>query len=315
MVRVARSRGGAGGLCARSQAGSALRAHGGRLPASAPVPLPGEERVSPTPAIPYQALDALPLAAEPFAAALDLALRGRDVRSDARRRSWSCSRSPHWRSWTMPSSLPTELSTRRPLRRSTRCSARSKYLGGWDRVRGLFRESDRADLRPHQAASGSGRSRRSARRDTGRARRFARRSRRRPPPRSSAACVAFIKRHERLPARGLPASRRTFAPAAPSSARCRAGRRARGPRRRAAAGDGAGEHGPALDRGADVLAAHRRRRRCTLLDARAAAYADLDDVRLVGLVESDWPERAPAQHLLPGVAARPARMAERRSIG
>lgn len=28
-----------------------------------------------------------------------------------------------------------------------------------------------------------------------------------------------------------------------------------------------------------------------LLDARAAAYADLDDLRLVGLIESDWPER------------------------
>ena len=30
----------------------------------------------------------------------------------------------------------------------------------------------------------------------------------------------------------------------------------------------------------------------TLLDARAAAYADVDELRLVGLVESDWPERA-----------------------
>ena len=29
----------------------------------------------------------------------------------------------------------------------------------------------------------------------------------------------------------------------------------------------------------------------TLLDAPAAAYADVDEVRLVGLVESDWPER------------------------
>src|SRR5262245_6059511 len=29
----------------------------------------------------------------------------------------------------------------------------------------------------------------------------------------------------------------------------------------------------------------------TLLDVRAAAYSDLADVRLVGLVETDWPER------------------------
>ena len=29
----------------------------------------------------------------------------------------------------------------------------------------------------------------------------------------------------------------------------------------------------------------------TLLDARAAAYSDVHDVRLIGLVESDWPER------------------------
>ena len=30
----------------------------------------------------------------------------------------------------------------------------------------------------------------------------------------------------------------------------------------------------------------------TVLDAQAAAYADLDDVRLIGLVEGDWPERS-----------------------
>ena len=29
-----------------------------------------------------------------------------------------------------------------------------------------------------------------------------------------------------------------------------------------------------------------------LLDARAAAYADVDELRLVGLIEGDWPERA-----------------------
>jgi hypothetical protein len=36
-----------------------------------------------------------------------------------------------------------------------------------------------------------------------------------------------------------------------------------------------------------------------LLDAPAAAYADADDVRLVGLVESDWPERTPRSIFYP----------------
>ena len=55
---------------------------------------------------------------------------------------------------------------------------------------------------------------------------------------------------------------------------------------------GAGGHGAPLDRGADVLAAHGHARDLMLLDAPAAAYADVDELRLVGLVESDWPERA-----------------------
>ena len=46
-----------------------------------------------------------------------------------------------------------------------------------------------------------------------------------------------------------------------------------------------------------------------LLDAPAAAYADVDEVRIVGLVESDWPERGAPQHLLSVVAPVAARMA------
>jgi RecB family exonuclease len=57
-----------------------------------------------------------------------------------------------------------------------------------------------------------------------------------------------------------------------------------------------------------------------LLDARAAAYADVDELRLVGLVEGDWPERAGRSIFYPqsllsqlGWASDPSRLAAARA--
>ena len=50
-----------------------------------------------------------------------------------------------------------------------------------------------------------------------------------------------------------------------------------------------GRHSP-VDRGADVLSAHGNGGRDAAGRPRRG-YADVDEVRIVGLVESDWPER------------------------
>ena len=49
-----------------------------------------------------------------------------------------------------------------------------------------------------------------------------------------------------------------------------------------------------------------------LLDAAAAPFAELDELRIVGLVEADWPERSTPSIFYPAVAAPPARLAGRR---
>ena len=74
-VHLSGSRRGAGGLRACDPAGTcrarSARANGRRVPAAAAVPVSGAAGVCGR-GVPYQALDALPLAAEPFAAAVDL---------------------------------------------------------------------------------------------------------------------------------------------------------------------------------------------------------------------------------------------------
>ena len=97
------------------------------------------------------------------------------------------------------------------------------------------------------------------------------------------ALLAFIAAHERLPA---PADQAWYGPHLRARAAVlaaleslREAHRLRTTMRRSAAGSR--QHRAPLDRGADVLAAHGHRR-LILLDAPSAAYADLDELRLVG---------------------------------
>ena len=236
--------------------------------------------------VPYHALDALPLAAEPFAAALDLVLAA--ALSEAGRPALvELLASPHWR-FAAPAG---DALTRGDVRALDAWLLSVKYFGGWDALASLAGEL------PPEAASGAARS-----------------SRRRPAalalhtavavvsrlqglleaPAASAqvgALAAFVRDHERMP---------------DSSASCYA----RHLRARAAV----------LDALEGLAAAHRRHddeplepgelagsvRRwieeqtfsprtgtggVTLLDAAAAAYGDPGELRLLGLVESDWPDR------------------------
>jgi hypothetical protein len=106
------------------------------------------------------------------------------------------------------------------------------------------------------------------------------------------ALLAFIASHERCRPADAWYERhmRARGGRAVGAARCCATRTRARPRRCRSRAVG---RGAAVDRGADLLAAHRRAG-VTLLDASAAPYADVDEARLVGLVESDWPERGRA---------------------
>ena len=137
MERVARSRGGTCGGGAIDQARCA-----GDLERTAVVfqrPLPYlylARQVFPDAEIPYQALDSLPLAAEPFAAALDLVLSFREYRKRHAERSSSCFdvRTGHLVR-RVRHSPPADIAAADGLLRDV------KYVGGWDRLLSLAAEA------------------------------------------------------------------------------------------------------------------------------------------------------------------------------
>ena len=147
---------------------------------------------------------------------------------------------------------------------------------------------------------------------------FARRSH---APTASAQLAALARVHHARTS-GCRRRRRRVVRAAPARARARSSARSHSladaharARRRAAAAAGAGGHGPALDRGADVLAAHRastgvhaaRRARGGVRRPRRAAHRRPGRERLARA-------RAP-QHLLSAVAARRSSAGRTSAIG
>jgi ATP-dependent helicase/nuclease subunit B len=234
--------------------------------------------------VPYQALDARPLAAEPFAAALDLVFEV--AMSEATRAPLvDLLGSPHWSFAEVEAGVDQGgVAAFDALLREL------KYLGGWDRLEALASEplapaADRtgrlrARAQPAvQAAASAAREIRSAIEAPTASAQFAR-------------LVDFIRRHERLPG--------TDDPVFPDHARARAAILG-------ALGALAEAHAAHDDEALLVTELANTVRRwiegqtfsprtghegVTLLDAQAAAYADVDDVRLIGLVEGDWPERS-----------------------
>jgi inactivated superfamily I helicase len=250
--------------------------------------------------IPYQTLDALPLAAEPFAAALDLVFV---VASEEATRTAivELAASPHWK--IADPTAPGRLLTREQVAALDRVLQESKYLGGWDRL-------DELAARAAQRTEGG--------RDAARWQRAA-------PALAAVAALgpaleplhagatasvqleallSFVRRFERFPDRNEPFYERHM-------------------RARTAIFGAlmslAQAHAMFDDRRlpiVELVATLRRwiegqtfaprdgREGVLLLDARAAAFADVDAVRLVGLVESDWPERTTASIFYPASLLR-----------
>jgi hypothetical protein len=238
--------------------------------------------------IPYQAADALPLAAEPFAAAMDLVFTV--LSAEATRASLvELLASAQW-SFSDPAD-PGAAIDRHHTAALDRVLQQSKHLGGWDRLRHL---AGTVEARMASAAREAAQWRRAA-------------------PAMAAAIrlgeeleliaaaatasdqidrvIAFVARHERPP--------RAADPSHDGHLRAR---------------------GAVLGALTAVREAHRRYddrplpveelvatiRRwiegqtfapraghdgVLLVDAAAAAFSDVDDVRLVGLIEADWPDR------------------------
>ena len=237
--------------------------------------------------IPYQAFDALPLAAEPFAAAIDLIFSF--VISDATRASVvELLASPHWSFHVGGRPItPNDVAALDERLKD------SKYSGGWDRLEALAADAP--------TESGSGAKRRPSKSgDFVAALRAAAdvaielRGLREAESVSLqlSSLTAFIAAHERIPDPGTPGR----------DGHLRARSTVLGIL--ASLHDAHRVHDAAPLQVAELVTTIRRwiegqtfsprtgNSGVLLFDAAAAAYADLDDVRLVGLVEPDWPDKS-----------------------
>lgn len=243
-------------------------------------------QVFPEARIQYQALDSLPLAAEPFAAALDLVLSF--VSSEGTRGALiELLRCAHWSFAASGARLsPSEIAAADTLLRDV------KYVGGWDRLRSLAAEAEQSST-----ASRGGRSSLWTRAAPALAAAASAAAELRDlvdAPLASAqiaALQAFITAHERLPS----ATDEWF------------GRHLRARAAILAALESLIEayrlHDDQQLPLAELAGTLRRwiesqtfsprtgAEGVSLLDAAAAQYADVDELHVVGLVDSDWPDR------------------------
>jgi RecB family exonuclease len=242
--------------------------------------------------VPYQALDALPLAAEPFAAAVDLVFSA--ISADFTRGALvELLRCPH-----LAFEAHGQTVTLEDVHALDRYLVDRKYLGGTDRLAGLS-EATAADPRartpqtnteehgPQRPRPGAALQ---AAADAARALTAAAAAP--TAPDQIDGILAFIVSRERRPSAGDEWRARHLRARAAVLAALQMLR------------DAHAAHDPAALSIAELSGAVRRwieaqtfsprlgASGVMLLDASAASYADVDEIRIVGLSEADWPERS-----------------------
>ena len=217
--------------------------------------------------IPYEALDTLPLAAEPYSAAVDLVLES--VSANFTRRSMvALLRSPHFRFQTDDVDIG-----RASIAALDVAMAEQRYLGGLDRLRAL-------------AATWTGDEQPAARAALAAAATLAPLAEPRPMIEQVELVRAFLDAHDRdhddrrrrarsavaMALDGLIAAYRRHDPSATGTVT---------------------ELSAAIRRwlGSQTFEVATTRGGVRILDAQSARFADLEDVQLLGLVEGEWPER------------------------
>ena len=262
--------------------------------------------------MPYQTFDALPLAAEPYAAALDLVLSAA-TSEFTRGDTIALLRSPHF--VLTPDGAPLAPGETAAL---DRVLQQERHLGGADRLEDLARRLERgtsaatradaaAAVRAGRAAADAARELQPLLQDA-------------PPSAHLALLAGFLDRHERpVAAADLWGERRDRARAAVRAAVEALGRAHRDHDDTPRAFD---EVAAALRRWIEgqTFAPRTGDAGPHLVDASAARYGDFDDVRIVGLVERDWPEASGRRIFYPtsllvqlGWPAEPDRLAGARA--
>jgi RecB family exonuclease len=239
--------------------------------------------------VPYHALDALPLAAEPFVAALDLAFTFL-IAEGTRGSLTALLRSPHW-----SFSADGQALNAQQTNAADDLLQRVKYLGGFDRLSSLAEEART------RAAAPAAETRRRRRQLWPRAAVALRAADAAAVPLRGVAAaptasaqidalLTFVKAHERMPAADDPWRARHLRARSAVLAALESLRDAH------AAHDD--EPLPIADLAASIrrwiegqtFSPRTGSAGVRLIDAHAAPYAHVDELRIVGLVESDWPE-------------------------
>jgi len=219
--------------------------------------------------VPFEALDTLPLAAEPYAAAVDVAMEC-VAAGFTRRALVALLRSPHFRF-----EVDGAVVSRESVAALDVMLAEQRYLGGLDRL-GSLAESCKAASQPAFAAALAAASMLAPLADS------------RPLVDHVDLLRTFLDRHDHP----LPDNERR--------------ERVRGAVMLALAGIGEAyrRHDPAASGtvtelsaavrrwlGAQTFALHTGAGGLQILDSQSARFADFDDVQVMGLVEGEWPER------------------------
>ncbi|MGE0464292.1 MAG: hypothetical protein AB7Q16_23240, partial [Vicinamibacterales bacterium] len=236
--------------------------------------------------IPFETLDTLPLAAEPYAAALDLVLDFVGT-GFSRASAVALLRSPHFRfgdGGDEPSAAAVSA--------LDRALAESRYLGGLDRLERLAGEwsditvpATRDERRRHTAAP-------AARAALALAQELMPLAEAGPVPSQLALLQGFLDRCHRAPSGDADLERLARVRRAVLGALAALARAYRDHDPGATATGG--ELASAIRRwlGAQTFAARAGVEGVRVLDAQAARFADVDDVQLLGLVDGEWPERS-----------------------
>ena len=220
--------------------------------------------------VPYQALDALPLSAEPFAAAIDVIFSF--LASEANRASAiELLQSPHL-------SFGAEV-TRREIATLDARLRDLKYAGGWNRLDEIRDSAGARVSAPLECVARAAEALQAVAASAAASTQIG-------------ALLAFVRRFERLPSASDDGASRHMRARAAVLAALESLRDA---------------HARHDDEPLDVVELSGSVRRwidaqtfaprtggegIRLLDAASAPYSDLDEVRIVGLVERDWPEPA-----------------------
>jgi RecB family exonuclease len=243
-------------------------------------------------ALPYQAVDALPLAGEPFAAAIDV-LFSFALAEGTRGSLIELLGSPHWRFGTNDETGPQQsAAARRDCQSLDRVLRDLKYTGGWERLRalaeGFASALTESPTRRSSLTTGAAYALQAAAAAADELRQIIDGS---SASAQIKALLRFIAAHERRPEPEAPWYARHL--------RARAAVLGALESLREAHARYDDEPLPFVELAGTIrrwiegqtFSPRTGSEGVTLADVASAAFADLDEVRLVGLVEPDWPER------------------------